>query len=298
MLQLDPQRLQGFRARTFRLRPDLRLQSVDDALRFVNERGFVYFWPIKGTVLPSLWSAVAGDRPVADAHDDPGHVTWGWKDDSLDKRRWYYAKVLRGKATLISLPVAPYFYALSENYGDPEHDHIQLYQDGLLSQPAKAIYEALLHAGPLDTVNLRRKIRMTSQSSNSPFERGLTELQRDFKILPVGVAQTGAWRYSFVYELVHRYYPDLPEHARAITRRAAREKLVTLYFDSIGAATESDVRKLFQWKPRELRRTLEALVKAGQLRAEYTLEGVGGEHFVAESLLEAGARCLGKEIEK
>jgi len=285
MLEIGVRLLANYRERTFRLPAESRLKTLDDAVQFVNERGFVYFWPIKGTVLPSLWTAVAGDRPVADAHADPGHVTWGWKDDSLDKRRWYYAKLLRGKATLISLSIAPYFYALSENYGDPEHDHIQLYQDGLLSQPAKAIYEALLHKGPLDTVNLRRKIRMTSQSSNSPFERGLTELQRDFKILPVGVAQTGAWRYSFVYELVHRYYPDLPEHARAITRKAAREKLVTLYFDSVGAATESDVRKLFQWKPREIRRTLDGLVETGPLRAGYTLEGAGGEYFVTPHLV-------------
>jgi hypothetical protein len=260
------------------------LASVEDAVRFVNERGFVHFWPIKGVVLPNLWAAVAGNRPVADQHDDPGHVTWGWKDDMLDKRQWYYAKLLRGKATMVALDITPYFYALSENYDDPEQDYLQLYQDGLLSQPAKAIYEALLREGPLDTVNLRRTIRMTSKSSNSPFARGLTELQRDFKILPVGVAQTGAWRYSFIYELTHRHYPDLPEKARAINRKAARQKLVALYFASVGAATASDVRRLFQWRPKEVAATLQALVEADDLRAGYTLAGTTGEHFVVARL--------------
>jgi len=33
-----------YRARTFRLLPDLHLQTKEDALHFVNERGFVYFW--------------------------------------------------------------------------------------------------------------------------------------------------------------------------------------------------------------------------------------------------------------
>lgn len=285
MLEFDNERLDAFRARTFRLSPELRLTAADDAVRFVNERGFVYFWPIKGVVLPSLWTAVVGNRPVADQHDDPGHVTWGWKDGLLDKRQWYYAKVLRGKATMIALEVVPYFYALSENYGDPEHDYLQLYEDGLLSQSARAIYEALLHEGPLDTVNLRRMIRMTSKSSNSPFGRGLTELQRDFKVLPVGVAQTGAWRYSFIYELTHRYYPDLPEKARAITRKTARQKLVALYFESVGAATESDVRRLFQWRPKEVQATLRALVEVGDLRAGYNLTDAMGEHFVIARLL-------------
>lgn len=284
MPELSLDRLAAYRARTFRLPPELRLKTVTDAIQFVNERGFIFFWPIKGVALPNLWTAVAGDRPVADQHDDPGHVTWSWKDDMLDKRRWYYAKLLRGKATMVSLEVVPYFYALSENFGDPEQDYLQLYEDGLLSQPAKAIYEALLREGPLDTVNLRRKIRMTSKSSNSPFERGLVELQRDLKILPVGIARTGAWRYSFIYELVHRYYPDLPEHARAITRKEARHKLTTLYFNAVGAATAADVRRLFQWKTAEVERTLQAIMESDRLRDGYTLQGRAGEHLVTIDL--------------
>jgi hypothetical protein len=285
MPQLSHSQLQRFRDRTFRLLPDLRLNSVENALRFVEERGFVFFWPIKGVLLPNLWTAVAGDRPVADQHDDPGHVTWGWKDDMLDKRRWYYAKILRGKATLVSLDVAPCFYALSRNYGDPDQDYLQLYRDGLLSQPAKLIYETLLDRGPLDTVNLRRTIRMTSKSSNSPFERGLVELQRDCKILPVGVAATGAWRYSFIYEAVHRHYPQLPEEARPIKLKEARRRLTALYVAAVGAVTASDVRRLFQWKPREVQHTLDAMVAEGSLRAGYTLKGQTDEHYVWPEVL-------------
>ncbi len=285
MPQLSLDLLEAYRARTFRLLPELNLKSPADALRFVNERGFVFFWPIKGIMMPSLWTAVAGDRPVADQHDDPGHVTWGWKDDMLDKRQWYYAKLLRGKATIVDLEIVPFFYALSENFGDPEQDYLQLYKDGLLSQPAKVIYEVLLREGPLDTVNMRRKIRMTSKSSNSPFERGLVELQRDFKILPVGIARTGAWRYSFVYELVHRYYSDLPEQARRVTRKVARQKLTGLFFEAVGAATASDVHRLFQWKRQEVERTLATMVEEGHLQAGFTLKGQTGEHFVAANLL-------------
>ena len=265
MHHLTDQQLEAYRAVTFRLRQELRLHSKEDALAFVQERGFVYFWPIKGILLPNLWSAVAGNRPVADAHDDPGHVTWGWKDQMLGTRQWYYAKILRGKATMIAPAGVPYFYALSENYGEPEQDYVQLYEDGLLSREAKLIYEALLREGALDTVALRRKIQMTSKSSNSPFERGLTQLQRDFKILPVGIAAAGPWRYSFIYEAVHRHYPDLPAQARPIARPAAREALLRHYFAALGAATAADVRKLFQWKPRDVQSTLARLVASGYL---------------------------------
>ena len=82
MPQIDLKKLTTHRKRTFGLPPAKRLSSPSHALTFINARGFIYFWPIKGINLPSLWTAVAGDRVVADKHDDPGHITWGWKDDA------------------------------------------------------------------------------------------------------------------------------------------------------------------------------------------------------------------------
>src|SRR5688572_8137554 len=139
MSQINLKKLQSHRTRTFNLPPSKRLSSPSQALSFINKRGFVYFWPIKGIDLPSLWTAVAGNRPVADKHDDPGHITWGWKDGALDKKTWYYGKILRRKGTMISLEIAPYFYALSENYGSPEEDYLIAYQEGRLTQPAKQV---------------------------------------------------------------------------------------------------------------------------------------------------------------
>ena len=67
MTVITATQLKTYRAQTYRLRPNLKLTSDRDALQFVNERGFVYFWPIKGVELPNLWAAVAGQRPVANA---------------------------------------------------------------------------------------------------------------------------------------------------------------------------------------------------------------------------------------
>lgn len=265
MTTITSQTIQDYREQTFRLAPHRRLSKREQAVAFVRERGFVYFWPIKGVLMPSLWAAVAGDRPVADAHDDPGHVTWGWKDEMLGARQWYYAKVLRGKATMISLELAPAFYALSENYGEPERDYLQHYEDGLMTREAKVLYEAILEHGPLDTVMLRRKTHMTSRKSDSPFNRALIHLQRDFKILPVGISQSGGWRYSFIYDAVHRHYPDLPQRARAVGRGEARRKLTKIYLASVGVAGSGDVRKVFQWRLRDVRRALEQLREQGLL---------------------------------
>ena len=88
MPSLDLKKLNSYRAQTFRLPPARRVASPKAALDYVNARGFIYFWPIKGIEFPSLWTAVAGNRVVADKHDDPGHITWGWKDRALGKKIW------------------------------------------------------------------------------------------------------------------------------------------------------------------------------------------------------------------
>jgi len=266
---LDLKKLNSYRARTFCLPPSPRVTSPKAALDFVNTRGFVYFWPIKGIDLPNLWTAVAGNRVVADKHDDPGHITWRWKDNALGRKIWYYAKILRRKATMISLETAPYFYALSENYGSPEEDYLLAYEEGRLTQAAKQVYEAVLKEGALNTIDLRRAAKLAN-AKESEFNKALEVLQSDFKILPIGVSEAGAWKYSFIYEVVSRHYPDLPEKARLISESDARRKLVEFYFNSVGAAQERDVNKLFGW-PKELSaRTIAGLVEKRKLvRSEY-----------------------------
>jgi hypothetical protein len=256
--------LKAHTVQTFHLPPAKPLSSQSKALAFVNRRGFVFFWPIKGIDLPSLWTAVAGERPVADKHDDPAHVTWGWKDNALPKRIWYYGKILRRKATIISLEVAPYFYALSGNYGSPEEDHLLAYEDGRLTLAAKNIYDALLKEGALDSISLRKAARMTS-AKESEWNRALEDLQMDFKILPIGVAEAGAWKYAFIYQISAYHYPELPQQARPISESQARSKLLELYFNSVGAAQMRDVGKLFGWGQELTSHAVERLVGRGIL---------------------------------
>jgi hypothetical protein len=268
MSTVDLKKLNTHRTRTFRHAQGSafnqpspkRISTPTQALKFVNERGFVYFWPIKGIDLPSLWTAVAGDRPVADKHDDPGHITWRWKDNALGKKVWYYAKILRKKATIISLEVAPYFYAQSENYGSPEEDYLAAYEEGRMPQSAKQVYETLLKEGAMNTLDLRKAAKL-SNAKDSEFNKALETLQADFKILPVGVSEAGAWKYSFIYEIVPRHYPELPEQARHIGEGEARMQLLELYFESVGAAQERDAVKLFGWKKELVTRAIAGLVR-------------------------------------
>lgn len=285
MRQISNEKLINYRSRTFRWKSKERLSTKEQGIQFVEQRGFIFFWPIKDILLPSLWVAVAGDRPVADVHDDPGHVSWGWKDSLLGAKRWYYGKILRKKATIISLATAPYFYALSENFGSPEEDYLIQYMQGRMIQEAKAVYEALLNEGPLDTITLRRKARLTSQESHSRFNRALNDLQADFKILPVGISQAGGWHYAYIYDLVNRHFPELLEQARHIQDTDARGKLANLYLLSVGATQATDLVKLFRWSPRQVEDTIQASVNSGSAIRELELANQPGEWIAIPEVL-------------
>jgi len=286
MATLNLERLKAYRARTFHLLPRLRVSAPAQAVEFVNERGFLFFWPVKGVVLPSLWAAVAGDRQVPDNHDDPGHVTWGWKDDALGKRLWYYGKILRRKATFISLENAPYFYALSENYGDIQTDHLPAYEEGRLTLAAKQVYEALLKNGKMNTIDLRKEAHLSNKSSDSEFNRALEDLQSDFKILPVGTAEAGAWRYAYQFDLTARHFPGLPEQARRIGEAEARQRLVGLYLSSVGAAQLRDITRLFGWPAELTRRTLAKLKQNTSLAGEVAHPQAAGEWLALPELVD------------
>ena len=260
MAALLKEELQAYRAKTFRLTSGTQLTGIEDALAYVQERGFLTLWPIKEIDLPSLWTAVAGDRPVADEHDDPGHITWRWKDSMLDQRRWYYGKLLRSKATIVSLDVIPYFYALSERVADLD-DYRPFYHEGRMTYEAYSVAEALLHHGPQHTIQLRRSANLSAQSAKARFDKALVDLQRGLWILPIGVAEAGAWRYAFIYELFDRWLPEVVDRARGITQAEARAFLTSCYLESVGAALPKDIGKLFRWPLKYVRDALKRLEK-------------------------------------
>ena len=284
MAAITQEQLLAARDRRYRRTPALRVQTPEAARDFVQDVGFCYFWPITGVEMPSLLHAIAGrERAAPMAHDDPdGSKCWGWKDGSLGQRWWYYGKILRRKATLISLDVLPSFYACSENYGDLD-DYLEEYRSGRLTLEARQIYEALLHHGPLDTVRLRREARLAAESAKNRFERALVELQVGFKILPTGIAEAGAWHYAFVYDILQRHLPHIPVQARGIKRSEARHTLVGHYLRAVVAAERGMVRRIFHvlnWTPTELQRTIEALIYEGLCR-EMVVEGLPHPVLVA-----------------
>ena len=280
---LTREALQLARAEQYRQRPHLRVGTKEDALAFLNDVGLCLLFSASDIELPSLWGALCGeDRPVPSHHDNRElGLAWRWKDELPVAGLVLYGKFLRRKPVFISLDLAPYFYALSPNCGDPAEDYMQDYVDGRLSVEAKQVFEVLLQEGALPTSRLRLEAGLGGKANAGRFDRALAELQMDFRISKVAISDANRWGYCYVYDLLSRHFGEVVEAARAITGKEAREVILLRYLRAVVACTPREVLKLFSWLPGDLDRLAARLADEGRLHRGVQIEGLEGEFLVS-----------------
>jgi len=278
---LTQDQIEAWRDRRYHRTPALRLRSEEAARAFVDEVGFCFLFGAKGLEMPSLWAAITGakrDAPVH--HNDPDlGRTWTWKDTLPARGEVYYGKLLRARPMLVSLGLVPTFYALSPNYGELD-DYLEQYEAGRMTVEAKNVYEALLNEGALATSRLRQVAGLAGGGAVARlFDRAITDLQTEMKIVKVGISDANRWGYAYVYDLFLRRFPDVPERARAISTDQAMDTLLLHYLQNVLAAPESMVRRLFGWDDWEWDRLLERLTGRGLIQRLPRLEGARGAHL-------------------
>ena len=267
--------LLDWRAERYRMRPDLKIRTEDQALYFLNDVGCAFLFPQERVMLPSLWEAINGR-----ARNIPGHhhdhalsLTWQWKDSLPARKAVWYGKLVRGKPTFVSLDLLPAFYALSSNYGELD-DYLEQYADGRMSKEARTVYETLLASGPSSTNALRKATGMFGGGEVARrFERAVAELQADLKIVKCGTAEDNRWKYCYVYDLLLRRHPEVAAQARTLTGRQAMTQIVTRYLRTVIAAPVASFAILFGWEPSVVTRLISQLLDQGNLE-EIRVEGV------------------------
>jgi hypothetical protein len=271
--------LRAARVERYRQRPDLRIKTEAEALAILDRIGLCLLFSAQDVELPSLWGALCGEeRPVPERHDDYElGLAWQWKDSLPVAGKILYGKFLRKRPVFLSLDLAPSFYALSPNYGDPTQDYWQEYLDGRLSVEAKQVYEVLLEQGALPTSRLRREAALGGKSNAARFDRALTDLQMDMRITKVAISDANRWGYCYVYDLLPRHFPGVVEASRGITGRQARETILLRYLRTVVAATFRQISSLFGWELGDVHRLADRLVSEGRLCKETHVGGLAGE---------------------
>ena len=276
--------IEEYRGRTYRLHPDDRVKSKREAVGFINQRGFALFHPAKDLEFPSLWKATNGDRAVPNEHDDPGHITWQWKDELLGERQCYYGRLIGQKMSFVSLKMLPYFFRLSKNI-EWENDYLLQYQKGEMSYEAKQMYEVLLDEGPMDTLQLRKKAGLWGQSNSYRYSKNLNWLQQELMIFPVGVAAVGRWNNAFILDILPRFLPELPDQSLELKMPESRDKILESVFLSLGAVDEKSIRKLLRWSSRSIEKSLGRLNATGFVQPEIEVDGETRRQWVLTELL-------------
>jgi hypothetical protein len=281
---LTVESLQTMRAERYRQRPDLKVRTRDQALSFLNDVGLCLLFSARDIELPSLWGALCGgDVPVPDHHDSPElGLAWEWKDSLPIQGKVLYGKFLRKKPVFVSLDLAPYFYALSPNYDDPTQDYLLDYEDGRLSVEAKQVYEVLLDQGAQPTSRLRDEASLGGKANATRFDRGLAELQMDWRIVKVAISDTNRWGYCYVYDLLPRHFPAVVEASRQLSGRQARETILLRYLRTVIAATPHQIGSLFGWEPGDVERLITRLAGEGRLQQGVRIQGLKGEYLTAQ----------------
>lgn len=194
----------------------MRVRTPAEAARFVDRAGFAFVFPDNRLPLPSLWGAVQGDplrRMEPDEWDftKPVARAWDLKDALGEKRRAWYGRLIRGKATLVSREMLPPLFRLVGRRVPPA-----------FPPEARAVFERLRSVGPMSTLRLRTSLRLHGRRGAARFERVLLDLYRGLLIANVGIDGTET---RWPAGVVGPFQDAFPGVARAAARLSREEAL-------------------------------------------------------------------------
>ena len=148
---------------------------------------------------------------------DPGVPDpWFWKDDLHNEKRIYYTRVFGGQPGFISYYLLPAFIATNGEVAD------ELLYYGMMTQESQQVYQAIETGGPVSTKNLKQLLTPDAKHSA---DRLLIDLERKFIITKTGITGRTLGTYSYIWDLVERWMPELLTAADKLGRKRAETKL-------------------------------------------------------------------------
>lgn len=189
------------------------------------------------------------DTPVRWHTGDPDTDPWEWRMRVLAERNDIaYAKLFFKKSGYITKAWYPYFLAVRRGGKTLEEE----YEDGVISQYAKRIYELVAEneALPLHAI---KQLGGFGKEDAAKFDRALTELQMKLYLTMCGrqqkISQKGeeyGWS-STVFCTVEKYFGDaVMNKAEKISEQEAVEKIAKQIYLLNPAADAKKVKKFIK----------------------------------------------------
>jgi hypothetical protein len=267
--------VERYRDRTFRRLRSRRVRGAQSALEFVNEVGFCTAFS-RAAHLPCLWVAVCGERrPRMPHHTHSDYaigLTWELKDRLPDERRVFYARLLHGKPSLISLRLLPCFYRV---FGPPARGEA----GQALSVTEQGILDCLTARPPQPTWQLRLHGDFHGRLSKARFEKAMSRLQESFHVVKTRTVYEP--KFTYIWGLFEKTFPRAARQASRIAYEAALERILRGFFRVALAARRADLTGIFRGVDvGALNMTLEKMVRAGDLVPRARIHGTKGDWYV------------------
>lgn len=272
MADLDTLHLR--RLANWRQTPETRIAGPDDAVPLIERLGLATLYPVSPE-LPNLFSAFVGDpdTPTDSNWDSPsGQVyTWRWTLGRRDAA--FYTAIVRKRPTWVTWNLLPAALRLFGELRTPD----ELYDTGVISQPAYRVAQALeVAGGALSTGELRWQAGFpTGKEQRTAYLKAVEEL--DTRLLLAKVFSPGDE--DMRHALVAARYPEYVAAAEKLTRDAALDVFLSTYLPSAAYALPIPLARHLKLPDAELRAALDRLVSAGRAHST-TLAGQKGVCYV------------------
>lgn len=280
--------VERYRDRTFHRLKSRRVRGAPSALRFINDVGFCTAFS-RHDHLPCLWAAICGERhprmPVHTHSDYAIGLTWHLKDRLPDRRQVFYARLLCGKPSLISLAFLPYFYCLFGPRGREAGSYA-------LSHTEQGILDWLTTHPPQPSSALRRHGDFRGYLNKARFEKAMARLQKLLYVVKTETAYDP--KFTYFWGLFERVFPKAVRKSRRIEREDAARRIFERYFQVALCARKKDLLSIFSGvDPALMAEALEDLVREQVLLTGVRIRGSTGSWYVSRHAIMANRKKLG-----
>lgn len=257
--------LEQIRIASHRHMRELRLRSLEEAARFVEELGIVVLNP--GSELPSLLGAVlgSGERPKGkgfQALNNPeAWKAWEWFAQLDDRKSAVGCKIFRGQSTLVHKRLWPAVHRLAL-------DRLEALRDGrVFSKTSRAVVDWLANHGPERSDRVREAMGLASRAQGKELKKAKDELASHGLLLLSEDTSPEHHTHAPILTLWTAWAPkEVAKKAERMSAVEARAEVLCAAMDAAVLASERAMQHWFRWDRLELAEAIEHLVAANRVR--------------------------------
>ena len=252
------------REREHRLRPSLRLQTLDEIREFIHSRSIVSVFG--GNELPSVISAILGREWKPSGKGFTSWEDWwsikisgesaGHALARLDRGRDIVGtRIFRSSKTLVSAELWPVLDPIVEY-------HLELVaKHKILSRLEWKILKLLNTKGPTRTDHLRTQLKLEGKPFTSPFHRALSRLESYAMIVGYEDPKPEKHLHANMWQVWGQRVQPKKNH---LSYEKALAKLLEKTLDSCVLASAREMEKWFQWTG-DIEQLKQGMMKSGAI---------------------------------